>query len=168
MNWEVITSTVAISGSSTMGANTALSRAGNTIGTGYVLTGFQIEEQLSLGAGSTTYNDFSTGQFLRASGWIWGLSWVPTGDTVPNLQSAPDDAHFIHVGYNERGWDRQTINTAGSPAYTDLFAWRMNRKGRMQIPTAPGGIFYWHVANLTSVSVVTEWSGFLRLTFAQA
>lgn len=168
MNWNVFTSTVPISGSATMGANTGLNRAGNTIGSGFVLTGFQIEEQLSLGAGSTTYNTFTTGELLVPGHWIWGLSWVPTGDTVPNLQSAPDDSHFIHVGYNERGYDRQTINTAGSPAYKDLFAWRMNRKGRMQIPTGPGGIFYWHVANLTAASLVTGWDGFLRLTYAQA
>lgn len=157
MSWQALTSTLLLSGSSSMGTGTALSRAFAALPNSAFLTSFAVRVRMNLGAGSTTYNNYSTGSFLRNPDWTWGLSWVKTGDTVPNLFSAPDDSHFIVVDYFSDSFIRNTINTAGAPTYQDLFGWVSDRRGRLHQTTDPGGDVYFHIANNGSGTEDTQW-----------
>lgn len=168
MTWNVFTSTFTESSSSSMGAGTGLSRALMTLGTGFIITSWQVEADIAIGAGSGTYNTFTTGEFGTEVPWLFGVSYVPTGGTVPNLSSAPDDDQFLFVGHLDPQYDRNTINTAGGPTYKDLYSWRFRREGRHQVNTGVGGGLNWHLANLSVGTTDTGWSVVARITYAQA
>lgn len=164
--WHATTATEFITGSSSMGALSALNRAVVGIPASVRITSYLCRWQVGLGAGSSTYNSFTTGNAARAASWVVGISYVPTGGSVPNLASAPDDSDFLWLSYSTPGYDRQTINTAGSPAYKDLFSWRDEIKGRTHVNSVGGGTIYWHLWNIDGVTNVTDWSVMLRASYA--
>jgi hypothetical protein len=165
MGYQALTETILLSGSASMGAGTGLERTLVVIPTSSFLTSFLVRVRMNLGAGTSTYASYSSGEFLRNPDWTWGISWVKTGDTVPNIQSAPDDSHFLAVDYFSDSFIRQTINTAGSPTYQDLFGWVAERKGRCQVPTSPGGSTYFHIANNGSGTEATQWDVLARFSY---
>lgn len=168
MNWNVFTLTALTSGSSSMATATALDRSIAANGAGLLTTGWEVNADLSIGAASGTYNTFATGGFAQETPWLWGVSWVPTGGTAPNIITAADDSQFLFVAHTDNGFDRNTINTAGSPAYKDSLIWRFKHKGRTQLPTGSGGNFHWHIGNTQTVTVLVQWEAMVRITYAQS
>lgn len=166
MTWLATTVTDVTSGNSTMGANTGLSRALNTVPSARRLTSFRCDWAAELGVGATAYTMLFTGGFGQVMPWLLGVSYVPTGDTVPNLSTSPDDVHFMSVWYNPEYYDRQTINASGAPSYKDAFSWHGSRSGRLQLATGVGGSTYFHIANNTGGTVVTAWESMLRISYA--
>lgn len=166
MSWLVNTASTGIAGSSSMGTLTGLNRAGVTIPSNSVITGFTWYWALADGAGAGTYNNYGTGQFAIPMEWQVGLSFVPTGSSAPNIISNPDSQLFLDIRYNEPGYTDQLINTAGAPAYKDLFSWTGRGKGRLQLPAPVGGVVNFHVGNITTGTVATQWVCLQRVSYA--
>lgn len=165
MSWQALTLTTLIGGSSSMGAGTALSRAIGTIPTACYITSFALRVRINLGAGTSTYANYASGSFIRNPDWTWGISWVPTGSAIPNLATDQDNPLFIVTDYFSDSFIRNTINTAGSPTYQDLFGWVSERRGRCHLTTSPGGTAYIHVANNGAVTEVTQWDIHARVAY---
>lgn len=166
MSWDSTTTWGTINSSSSMGAGTALSRSVTTTPANVTVTSYHFRCQIDDGAGSGSYTTFTTGQLARFSSWVIGLSWVPTGTSVPSLATDGDNPVFQFVDDIVDGRDRQTINTAGTPSYKDLFTWTLVRRGRMQIRTTVTGAFYLHIFNTDSTTHVTGWRCTVRGTYA--
>lgn len=162
--WEASTKTSEIVGTSAMGAGTALDRFINVTPSNSTMTGFRLKFQVDLGAGAGTYNSFGVGQVAIYPPWSVALSFIPSGDAVPNLATAPDDPHFIFVDHFSPLNGRQTIDTAHGNAYQDLYSWSGIRKGRMQIRSAVTGAFRWHIWNMDTITHTTDWRVVARFT----
>lgn len=165
MSWQSSTATAVIVGSSTMSASSALSRAWTAIPASVRITGFTMNWQLAAGASGSTYNTFAAGVFSRTPNWAFGISYVASGGTVPNLFSATDDTQFLWVGGYNPYADRNTINTAGSPAYADLYQYGGSHSARLQLDSGVGGDLYMHVANLHTGSQTTFWEATVRASY---
>jgi hypothetical protein len=163
--WLVTTATGVSGGSSSMAASTGLVRTVSTLAGAHVLTSFDVGYQIALGVGAGSYSTFAAGQIALFAQWQVGVSWVPTGGTVPNLFTNQDDSQFLWVEFPVPLFDRNTINTAGAPAYKDEFTWGGRFRGRMQIPFPNGGTINWHVANIGSATTFTGWSAAIRCSY---
>lgn len=168
MAWVAKTATEAINGNSSMGTNTSLNRPVVAIPSGQTITGYEFNLQLSAGAGSGTYGSFPTGSFAQFPFWFAGLAYVVTGGTVPNIITDADDAQMLWAVSMDPYFSRNTINTAGSPAYQDQNIWGLLRKGRLQLNSGAGGSIYMVIGNGSSVTVLTEWECVIRATYDTA
>jgi hypothetical protein len=165
MAWQASTSSEMINGNSSMGANSALSRSWVPIPASVTISGFSCEWQLSAGAAGSTYNSIPANTFSRFPSWLFGISYVPTGGTAPNLDTDADNALFLWVGSYNPFWDRNTINQAGSPAYTDLYQYGGSHKGRVQLGSGVGGNIMMHIANVNSITQNTAWQATMRASY---
>lgn len=166
MAWNVNTATAGISGVSSMGTGTSLSRSLGSIPGSARLTSVTMRVTLKQGGLAATYAAFSTSNVATSASWLWGFSYVPTGTTVPTLGTDTDNPLFLLVEYPTTDDFRSTINQAGSPAYNDLFGWVSNRYARFQVDTTVGGSIYLHIANAVTSTVFTGWSVMSRATWS--
>lgn len=166
MSWLVSTSTARITGNSSMATATALSRTVTAIPASKRITSFHWEWQLNWGVGAGTYGTFPVGKFAQASNWLCGISYVVSPGAAPNLLTTPDDTQFLDVQSTTDGYDRNTINNTGAPTLQDEFRWTGSGEGRLQLPAGTGGSIFFHVANITANTIVTEWWVMVRATYA--
>jgi hypothetical protein len=165
MAWQASTSSELISGSSSMGAGSALSRSWVAIPPSATITGFTMNWQLAIAASGTTYTSFASGTFSRFPSWLFGVSYVPTGSTAPNLDTDADDVLFLWVGSYNPFWDRNTINQAGGPAWADLYQYGGSHKGRVQLGSGVGGEIMMHIANTSGATQSTAWQATIRASY---
>lgn len=168
MTWAVSTSTARSVGSSSMGSNTTLNRSTAVIPTGNTLTGYELQFQIDLGAGSGTYGSITAGVGYLIAPFYVGFSLVPSGGSAPNLITSPDDAAFLWVSNLVSENDRQTINTTASVSahFQDLFYWSGRHRARVQIPVTGDAVLTWHIANQSGATEPVSWEFRVRATYA--
>jgi hypothetical protein len=154
--WQTISATTHINGSSSMTTDSAISRELTSFSGDFTITGWELFWQVMLGAGAPGYTDFATFSYAQIFMWLTGLSFVPTGGSVPNLLTDPDNTYFLDSVSMNPYWDRNTVNTAGAPSYQDQWHWAGVMRGRCDMPVSGGGTTNWHLA-LPFTGVHTAW-----------
>src|SRR5215469_510428 len=162
----VFTVTSPVNGTSSMGANSALNRAAGIIPANEMITGVELMTYLSVGSSGSTYNTLGTNRLGHIQPWVVAISYVRTGTTGRSLGANRDDRHFLMVQCVHPNYDRQTINQAGSPAYADIFTWNLERRRRVQVLSGVGGQLYFHIWNMSTVTVFTGWEAIVRGYYA--
>lgn len=165
MVWQASTSSGLITANATMGTGTALNRAWVNIPSAVTITGFLADILITPAAGAGTYNNYATGTFMNPPDVIVGISYVPTGGAIPSLATTFDDPQYLWVGQFAPMFDRNTINTAGTPAYKDLFIYGMSQRGRVQLGSGGGGSIYFHLMNTALTTGAYEWYATTRVSF---
>ena len=166
MTWQASTTSGGAFGSASMGAGTTLNRQLVTTPANVTMSAFWMRTQIDQGGTGVTYAGFPSGTLSQFSSFVLALSFVPTGTSVPSLATTPDDPAFLFFDDIVSGENIRTINTAGSPAYVDLYSWDHLRSGRMQIRSTVTGAFYMHILNTDTATHLVGWRSSFRGSYA--